>query len=95
MPLLTPDLLNVLIQAWQQNPEQAVVADDGERLQPLLGIYPAGDLFARALRDQLDQGDLRWLRWLERIPYRSVQFPADQLRNFNGPSDLAALADAR
>ena len=95
MPLLTPDLLNVLIQAWQKNPQQAVVADDGERLQPLLGIYPPGDPFAMALRDQLDQGDLRWLRWLERIPYRSVQFPADQLRNFNGRSDLAALADAR
>lgn len=95
MPLLTREWLDVLIQAWQQNPEQAVVADDGERLQPLLGIYPAADPFAMALRDQLDQGDLRWLRWLERVTYRTVQFPADQLRNFNARSDLAALVDAR
>ena len=95
MPLLTSAVLNRLIQAWELDPCQASVADDGQRLQPLLGIYPTSEVFAASLHEQLSEGDRRWMHWLERIPYRSVQFPADQLRNFNGHSDLAALADAR
>ena len=95
MPLLTSAVLNRLIQDWELDPCQAAVADDGQRLQPLLGIYPTSEVFAASLHEQLSEGDRRWMHWLERIPYRSVQFPADQLRNFNGHSDLAALADAR
>ena len=95
MPLLSAALLERLIQVWSLDPDQAAVADDGQRLQPLLGIYPASDVFASTLREQLSQGDRRWLHWLERIPHRAVQLPADQLRNVNAVSDLAALFDAR
>ena len=95
MPLLSAALLERLIQAWSLDPGQAAVADDGQRLQPLLGIYPASDVFASTLREQLSQGDRRWLHWLERIPHRAVLLPADQLRNVNAVSDLAALSDAR
>ncbi|MEB3158484.1 MAG: molybdenum cofactor guanylyltransferase [Synechococcus sp.] len=95
MPLISAALLERLIQAWSLDPGQAAVADDGQRLQPLLGIYPASEVFASTLREQLSQGDRRWLHWLERIPYRAVLLPADQLRNVNAVSDLAPLSDAR
>ena len=95
MPLLSSALLKRLIQAWKLDPCQAAVADDGQRLQPLLGIYPTSEVFAASLHQQLSEGDRRWMHWLERIPYRAVLFGADQLRNFNAVSDLAALSDAR
>ena len=95
MPLLSSALPKRLIQAWKLDPCQAAVADDGQRLQPLLGIYPTSEVFAASLHQQLSEGDRRWMHWLERIPYRAVLFGADQLRNFNAVSDLAALSDAR
>lgn len=95
MPLLSSAVLKRLIQAWKLDPCQAAVADDGQRLQPLLGIYPTSEVFAASLHQQLSEGDRRWMHWLERIPYRAVLFGADQLRNFNAVSDLAALSDAR
>ena len=42
MPELQADGLRQLISSWQQQPTAAAVAHDGERLQPLLGIYPGG-----------------------------------------------------
>ena len=95
MPLLSAALLKRLIQVWELDPNQAAVAADGQRLQPLLGIYPSSEVFTASLRQQLSEGDRRWMHWLERIPYRPVLLPADQLRNFNAVSDLAALSDAR
>ena len=95
MPLLSAALLKRLIQVWELDPNQAAVADDGQRLQPLLGIYPTSEVFTASLRQQLSEGDRRWMHWLERIPYRPVQLATDQLRNFNAVSDLAALSDAR
>ena len=94
MPLLSAALLKRLIQAWELDPNQAAVAADGQRLQPLLGIYPTSAVFTASLRQQLSERDRRWMHWLERIPYRPVQLATDQLRNFNAVSDLAALSDA-
>lgn len=94
MPLLSAAVLKRLIQAWELDPNQAAVAADGQRLQPLLGIYPTSEVFAATLHGQLLDGDRRWMHWLERIPYRPVLLAADQLRNFNAVSDLAALSDA-
>ena len=91
MPLLTPAVLQQLIDDWQTDPQRVAVADDGERLQPLLGIYPSGAPFQPLLRQQLQQGDRRWLRWLDRIPHQTVRLPAAALRNVNAPADLAAL----
>lgn len=95
MPLVTAALFERLIQTWHLDPQQAVVADDGQHLQPLLGIYPAGEVFAASLRQQLRRGDRRWFHWLQRIPHRSLLLPAHQLCNLNAVSDLSALSDAR
>ena len=69
MPLLSAAVLKRLIQVWELDPHQAAVAADGQRLQPLLGIYPSSDVFTASLRQQLSEGDRRWMHWLERIPY--------------------------
>ena len=95
MPLLTAEPIAALIEVWQQQPQLAAVADDGERLQPLLGIYPSGAPFQALLWDQLHQGNRRWLDWLERIPHQRVRLPAIALCNLNRPGDLAALLDDR
>ena len=91
MPALSSAVVLQLIHAWQRDPDCAAVADDGQRLQPLLGIYPSGAPFATALDLQLRQGERRWLSWLAQIPHQRVRLSATALRNVNAPSDLSAL----
>ena len=91
MPALSSEVVLQLIHAWQRDPDCAAVADDGQRLQPLLGIYPSGAPFATALDLQLRQGERRWLSWLAQIPHQRVRLSATALRNVNAPSDLSAL----
>lgn len=93
MPLLTSHGLQQLVDAWRQEPLCAAVADDGVRLQPLLGVYPSGDPFQPRLMAQLAQGNRRWMDWLGSIPHRPVRLPARQLCNLNAAADLAALTD--
>ncbi|MDP6321185.1 MAG: molybdenum cofactor guanylyltransferase [Prochlorococcus sp.] len=91
MPNLRLGALQTLISSWQQQPDIAVVAHDGHRLQPLLGIYPFSSRLHRVLVEELNQGNSSWNYWLSRIPYRSVTLPAIQLLNANSQVDLAAL----
>ena len=91
MPALRLDALEHLMARWSGDDARAVVADDGIRLQPLLGIYPCGKVFRKALDEELTAGQARWLGWLERIPHDTVKLPPDQLVNVNRPVDLAAL----
>lgn len=91
MPCLTTAVIQDLIVAWQQQPARAAVAHDGERCQPLFGIYPSGSPFQPALIDRLHKGDFRWHRWLGDVPHRSVALPSHALLNANRPEDLAAL----
>ena len=91
MPALQIDALQALSDAWRRNESRALVADDGQRLQPLLGIYPCSAINRAALDAELCDGQARWLGWLQRIDYDSLQLPAQQLSNVNDPTDLAAL----
>lgn len=91
MPGLQVDALQQLLQQWRSDENQALVADDGTRLQPLLGIYPCGAANRQALDDELTTGMNRWQGWLERIQHRKLRLPSDQLVNVNRPTDLAAL----
>ena len=93
MPRLTTAVLHALIKAWLTDPQVAAVAHDGERLQPLLGIYPSGPPFQSTLISQLKGDDWSWHAWLNCIQYQSVALPADALLNANCPEDLAALSD--
>lgn len=91
MPGLRLDAVQELMARWSAHEATALVADDGMRLQPLLGIYPCGELYRKALDEELTDGKGRWFGWLERIPYDTVRLPAHQLVNVNRPVDLETL----
>ncbi|WP_226423600.1 molybdenum cofactor guanylyltransferase [Synechococcus sp. HB1133] len=91
MPRLRTAVFLQLIAAWNRAPEQAAVAHDGMRLQPLLAVIPSGSPFRPCLDQQLQRGELRWMDWLMRVPHQSVQLPAEALLNANCSADLSAL----
>ncbi|WP_255613588.1 molybdenum cofactor guanylyltransferase [Synechococcus sp. MU1617] len=93
MPLLRTAVVQQLIAAWNRAPEQASVAHDGQRLQPLLAVIPSGSPFRSCLDQQLQRGELRWMDWLTRVPHQTVRLPAEALLNANCPADLAALEE--
>ena len=90
MPWLGPSSLRVLVQAAEKYPD-IVVAHDGLRCQPLLGIYPATAQRRRGLLHVLGTGERRLLSWLGQQRNEQIRLPADQLRNCNHPDDCAAL----
>lgn len=90
MPRLTVVVLQELIEAWRNYPDQAAVAHDGQRLQPMLAVIPSAAPFQPLLMEQLGCGELRWQDWLPKVPYQQVALPPDALLNANRPEDLAA-----
>jgi molybdopterin-guanine dinucleotide biosynthesis protein A len=68
-----------------------LLAHDGERLQPLLGVYPSNTALHRDLTSCLAGGERRLQRWLARHPHSTVQLEASALRNVNHPHELPPL----
>lgn len=64
-----------------------VLAHDGERLQPLLGVYPSSDRRRRHLNDFLAGGERRLQGWLAQQPHQTVPLAKEALRNINHPAD--------
>ena len=91
MPALQVDALQALLDVWRRDESRALVADDGQRLQPLLGVYPCSASNRAALDAELRDGQARWFGWLQRIDHDTLRLPAQQLSNVNHPADLAAL----
>ena len=91
MPRLSAAVLQQLINAWYEKPDQIAVAQDGKRLQPLLAVIPTGEPFQTRLAEQLARGERRWMAWLASVPHRPVVLPSQALLNANCPEDLAAL----
>ena len=91
MPQLNRRTLDALIAQWRRSPCQAAVAHDGERLQPLLGIYPGGSEQCNGLAEVLASGERRWQAWLATIPHQAVVLPAAPLINANTPAERARL----
>ncbi|GCE65920.1 molybdenum cofactor guanylyltransferase [cyanobiont of Ornithocercus magnificus] len=91
MPSLEVRTLKQLMEIWREQESMAVVADDGECLQPLLGIYPCSPCNRKALDTSLAMGKGRWLDWLMTISYRRATLPAAELVNANSYKDLEAL----
>ncbi len=91
MPGLRRSTLLSLLQHWRRAEGLALVAEGGDRLQPLFGVYPCGANNRTALDQELAEGRGRWFGWLERIDYATFLCPDQDLINANGPDDLAAL----
>lgn len=90
MPWLGPSSLRLLVQAAAEH-QDIVVAHDGLRSQPLLGVYPTTAERQRGLLRFLGTGERRLQSWLAQEQSHQILLPADQLRNCNHPADCAGL----
>jgi molybdopterin-guanine dinucleotide biosynthesis protein A len=90
MPLLRRTALETL-RRQAQAPE-LLLAHDGTRLQPLLGVYPSRDDLRRDLDHCLATGERRLQGWLARHPHRCVALDPSDLRNMNRPQDWPLLS---
>ena len=69
-----------------------LLAHDGTRLQPLLGVYPSRDDLRRDLDRFLATGERRLQGWLSRHPHQAVLLDPGELRNVNHPQDWPILS---
>lgn len=96
MPWLDGASLRALLTAAREpggSPEPSaeapiLLAHDGERLQPLLGLYPAGGRRRLRLASHLARGERRLQSWLAGETWRAVPLAPGPLRNVNRPEDL-------
>jgi molybdopterin-guanine dinucleotide biosynthesis protein A len=94
MPQLNLPALQALLAAAQQEPVSIHVAHDGQRCQPLLGVYPSSPVLRQSLFTQVKAGERKLQRWLAVQPGRTVELDSQALRNVNRPQDLSAPAPA-
>ena len=85
MPWLTLEALQRLVAASEADPMVIQLAHDGERLQPLLGIYPGQACRRSALGAAIAKGERRLQTWLADQPCRALQLDTQALRNVNRP----------
>lgn len=90
MPWLTPEALRSLLQAAAMQPRRIHLAHDGERCQPLLGVYPSPAVLRTDLSATIAQGERRLQGWLAGQDCREVRLEPAALRNVNRPDELAA-----
>ena len=91
MPQLTPAVLAELVTAAAAEPEAILVAHDGERCQPLLGIYPSDAPRRERLQAAIAAGERKLQRWLASEEPRTVPLAAGAIRNVNRPDELREL----
>ena len=87
MPWLEVATLRSLVVAAERDPRTIHVADDGERLQPLLGIYPADPLHRSSISCFSAAGGRSLLRWLTTVGVHTVRLQESALRNVNRPEE--------
>lgn len=90
MPQLSLGALEGLLAAAAADPHFIHLAHDGERLQPLLGVYPSCPEVRRALAEAVDRGERRLQRWLADQPCRPVPLDPQAIRNVNRPEAIQA-----
>jgi molybdopterin-guanine dinucleotide biosynthesis protein A len=98
MPDLSLDALQTLLAAagdagTEASPTRLHLAHDGERLQPLLGLYPSSAAIRAHLAGTVARGERRLQSWLATLPARAVPLDPRAIRNVNRPeADQPAAA---
>jgi molybdenum cofactor guanylyltransferase len=90
-PLVTADVVNTLLAAWQEGDEAVVPEHDG-RLEPLAALYDR-EAVLREAWECLHGDDASMHALLARLRLRSVAYDAHAFANVNTSEDLAALAE--
>ncbi len=85
MPQLTLATLQTLLAAAADSPTRLHLAHDGERLQPLLGLYPSNAPIRAHLAAAVERGERRLQSWLASQPYQAVPLDPGAIRNVNRP----------
>ena len=85
MPNLNTAVLHMLREAAASAPQSIHIAHDGERRQPLLGIYPSGCGTRASLSATIAAGERSLQRWLSTQPVRDVPLEAKAILNVNHP----------
>jgi molybdopterin-guanine dinucleotide biosynthesis protein A len=94
-PVDMPDLSLAALQALLaatgktptgQRPTQLHLAHDGERLQPLLGLYPSSTPIRTHLAAAVERGERRLQSWLATQAIQTVALDPRAIRNVNRPT---------
>jgi molybdopterin-guanine dinucleotide biosynthesis protein A len=85
MPALTLAALHALLAAAAESPTRLHLAHDGERLQPLLGLYPSTLPIRAHLAAAVKRGERRLQSWLASQPCQAVPLDPGAIRNVNRP----------
>jgi len=83
MPDLSLGALQALLAA--ADPTRLQLAHDGERLQPLLGLYPSSAPIRAHLAAAVQRGERRLQSWLATLPCQTVPLDPRAIRNVNRP----------
>jgi molybdopterin-guanine dinucleotide biosynthesis protein A len=91
MPDLTLAALHTLLAAADDdatagNSTRLHLAHDGERLQPLLGLYASSEPIRRQLAAAVEHGERRLQGWLATQPIHPVLLDPRAIRNVNRPT---------
>ncbi len=86
MPHLTLAALHTLLAATAAKPGTIHLAHDGQRLQPLLALYPSSTRIRMHLAEAVGRGERRLQGWLTALPYRTVLLDPHAIRNVNRPA---------
>ena len=98
MPWLSLEALRALVAAAENDGPAALAANvasihpahDGQRLQPLLGIYPSTGAIRAHLAAAIHRGERGLQRWLASQSCQPVPLDPQALRNVNQPQELAS-----
>jgi molybdopterin-guanine dinucleotide biosynthesis protein A len=90
MPWLRPSTLAALLAA-RVDANVILVAHDGERRQPLLGLYPSDGRHRAAIGAATAAGERGLQRWIATVGCQELALPPGPLRNANEPEDVAPL----
>lgn len=93
-PLLADDYVERFTSAARQKPAPILVADDGERLQPVHAMIQCSLL--SDLTNFLESGERKIDRWYDRYEFTRVNFSdsPECFRNINNLQDLEQLSNA-
>ncbi len=90
-PLIDADTLGRMVAAMEAEPMDCLVADDGERLHPVVLLLDCR--LINNLEAYLGRGERKIDRWFMQLRWKGVDF-SDRpgvFRNINTPQELAAL----
>lgn len=92
-PLLPTDLLSLLYSALQASDRPMAIATDAQRQHPVINLMKRS--VHEGIRNRLEHGDLKLMKWVEETGYASVDFSEQpqSLSNLNSPEDIGLLSN--